>query len=294
MTDQESLAERFEEHRSRLRALAQRMLGSSSDADDVVQDVWLRVSSAGDDDVENFGGWLTTITSRVCLNILRSRAARGEYSYDEEPPGPLIEPEAVTADPAGEAQLADAVGAALMLVLDRLSPAERVAFVLHDSFDVPFDQIADLLDRSPEAVRQLASRARRRVRAAAGEGETGAGHRRPIVDAFFAAARDGDFDRLVSLLSPDVELRVDTGRDATAIIRGARAVAGQALMFATPSATLRPVLVDGMPGVVVMIGEQAVSVMAFDIEAGRIAGIDAFAGPGRVARLSLPFSSPLG
>jgi RNA polymerase sigma factor (sigma-70 family) len=236
MTDQELLAERFERQRPRLRALAQRMLGSSSDADDVVQDVWLRVSSAGDDDVENFGGWLTTITSRVCLNVLRSRAVRRESSFDQEGVAPLIETDTASADPAGEAQLADAVGAALVLVLDRLSPAERVAFVLHDSFDVPFDQIADLLDRSPDAVRQLASRARRRVRAAGADGDAGAGHRRPIVDAFFAAARDGDFDRLVSLLSPDVELRVDTGLDATSIIRGARAVAGQALMFATPSA----------------------------------------------------------
>ncbi|MBD3943646.1 sigma-70 family RNA polymerase sigma factor [Microbacterium sp. NEAU-LLC] len=287
MTDQESLAMRFEEHRPRLVRLAQRMLGSTAEAEDVVQDVWLRISSAGADGIDNFGGWLTTIASRACLNVLRSRATRGETPLDDGIAEPVVEADRRGADPLDDAQLADAVGAALMLVLDRLSPAERVAFVLHDSFDVPFDQIAELLDRSPGAVRQLASRARRRVRSADTSGGA-ASDRRPVVDAFFAAARAGDFDRLVALLSPDVELRIDGGLSATSIVRGAAAVASQALLFAAPAALLTPVLVDGLPGVVVMIDGRAVSVMAFDVEGDRIAVIDAFAGPERVAELSLP------
>jgi len=288
MTDEDSLAARFEEHRPRLRRLAQRMLGSTAEADDVVQDVWLRVSAAGAEDVQNFGGWLTTIASRACLNVLRSRASRGEIPLDDEGTGPVIEAEVRASDPLEQAQQAEAVGAALTVVHERLSPAERVAFVLHDSFDVPFEQIADLLERSPEAVRQLASRARRRVRSADAAGTRAARERRPVVDAFFAAARAGDFDRLVSLLSPEVELRIEQGLSATALVRGGAAVAGQALMFAIPDAVLRPVLVDGLPGVVVLLGARAVSVMAFDVDGERIAAIDAFAGPAAVAALSLP------
>lgn len=288
MTDQELLAAQFEGHRERLHRLAQRMLGSASDADDAVQDVWLRVSAAGADDVDNFGGWLTTIASRVCLNMLRARATHGDTSWDDAAVEPVIELDREGADPAGEAQLADAVGAALMLVLDRLSPAERVAFVLHDSFDVPFDQIAELLDRSPDAARQLASRARRRVRSADARGGSPVASRRPIVDAFFAAARDGDFDGLVGLLSPDVELRIDAGMSANAVVRGAETVAGRALMFASPGAVLHPVLVDGLPGVVVRVDGRAVSVMAFDVDGDRIVAIDAFTGAERIAALALP------
>jgi len=288
MTDENSLAERFEEHRPRLRRLAQRMLGSTAEADDIVQDVWLRASAAGTDDVQNFGGWLTTIASRACLNVLRSRASRGEIPLDDEETGPVIEKDDRVPDPLQEAQQVEAVGAALTVVHERLSPAERVAFVLHDSFDVPFEHIADLLERSPDAVRQLASRARRRVRAVDVAGIRPARQRRPVVEAFFAAARAGDFDRLVSLLSPDVELRIEQGLSVTALVRGGEAVAGRALMFAIPDAVLRPVLVDGLPGVVVMIRGQAVSVMAFDVDGERITGIDAFAGPARVAELSLP------
>jgi len=288
MTDENSLAERFEEHRPRLRRLAQRMLGSTAEADDIVQDVWLRASAAGTDDVQNFSGWLTTIASRACLNVLRSRASRGEIPLDDEETGPVIEKGERVPDPLHEAQQVEAVGAALAVVHERLSPAERVAFVLHDSFDVPFEQIADLLERSPDAVRQLASRARRRVRSADVAGMRPARERRPVVEAFFAAARAGDFDRLVSLLSPDVELRIEQGLSVTALVRGGEAVAGRALMFAIPDAVLRPVLVDGLPGVVVMIRGQAVSVMAFDVDGERITGIDAFAGPARVAELSLP------
>ncbi|MGO4678991.1 sigma-70 family RNA polymerase sigma factor [Microbacterium sp. 2MCAF23] len=288
MTDENSLVERFEEHRPRLRRLAQRMLGSTAEADDIVQEVWLRASAAGADDVKNFGGWLTTIASRACLNVLRSRASRGEIPLDDERTGPVIEMEERAPDPMQEAQQAEAVGAALTVVHERLSPAERVAFVLHDSFDVPFEQIADLLERSPDAVRQLASRARRRVRSADVAGIRPARERRPVVDAFFAAARAGDFDRLVSLLAPDVELRIEQGLSVTALVRGGAAVAGRALMFAIPDAVLRPVLVDGLPGVVVTVRGQAVSMMAFDVDGDRIAAIDAFAGPARVAELSLP------
>ena len=288
MTDQDSLADRFEEQRPRLRRLAQRMLGSTAEADDVLQDVWLRASAAGADDVQNFGGWLTTIASRACLNVLRSRASRGEIPLDDDGTGPVIEADVRAPDPLEAAQQAEAIGAALTLVHERLSPAERVAFVLHDSFDVPFEQIADLLERSPDAVRQLASRARRRVRSADVAGTRAARDRRPIVDAFFAAARAGDFDRLVSLLSPEVELRIEQGLSATALVRGGSAVAGRALMFAIPDAVLRPVLVDGLPGVVVLVGTRAVSVMAFDLDGERIAAIDAFAGPAAIAALSLP------
>lgn len=288
MTDQDSLAALFEEHRPRLRRLAQRMLGSAAEADDIVQDVWLRASSAGTDEVQNVGGWLTTIASRTCLNVLRSRASRGEIPLDDDGTGPVIAADAQAPDPLHEAQQAEALGAALAVVHERLSPSERVAFVLHDSFDVPFEQIADLLERSPDAVRQLASRARRRVRSADVAGVRAARERRPIVDAFFAAARAGDFDRLVSLLSPEVELRIEQGLSATALVRGGGAVAGRALMFAIPDAVLQPVLVDGLPGVVVMVAGRAVSVMAFDVDGERIAAIDAFAGPAAVAALSLP------
>ena len=288
MTDQNLFAERFEEHRPRLRRLAQRMLGSTAEADDIVQEVWLRASAAGADNVENVGGWLTTIASRACLNVLRSRSAHGEIPLDDGT-DPVIEADGPAADPLDQTQHADAIGAALTVVHERLSPAERVAFVLHDSFDVPFEQIADLLERSPEAARQLASRARRRVRSADVAGARPARERRAVVEAFFAAARAGDFDQLVSLLSPEIELRIDQGLSATAIVRGDAAVAGRALMFAIPGAVLDAVLVDGLPGVVVTVGGQAVSVMAFDLgDDGRIAAIDAFAGPARVSALALP------
>lgn len=287
MSDQNSFAVLFEEHRPRLRRLAERMLGSTAEVDDVVQDVWLRASRAGVDEVENIGGWLTTIASRACLNVLRTRATRGEIPLDDDG-DPIVEADPRTPDPLARAQQEDAVGAALTLVHERLSPAERVAFVLHDSFDVPFEHIADLLERSPDAVRQLASRARRRVRSADVAGIRPVRERRPVIDAFFAAARAGDFDRLVSLLSPEVELRIDQGLSVTALVRGDAAVASRALMFAIPDAVLEPVLVDGLPGVVVTVAGRAVSVMAFAVAGERIAAIDAFAGPARVAALALP------
>jgi RNA polymerase sigma-70 factor (ECF subfamily) len=287
MTDQRLLAERFEEQRPRLTRLAHRMLGSSAEAEDAVQETWLRCALAGDDDVENFGGWLTTITSRVCLNMLRARATRAEWEFDDELPDPIVEAIDGPGDPAATAQLSDAVETALLLVLDRLSPAVRVAFVLHDTFDVPFEQIGELLERSPESARQLASRGRRRVRQEAPLRTGGDAGGRRIVDAFFAAARDGDFDRLVDALAPDVLLRADGVASATAIVRGAAAVAGRAMMFANPAADLQPVLVDGLPGVLVVVEGRVQAVIGFHIHGDRIVAIDAYSGP-RLSRMELP------
>jgi RNA polymerase sigma factor (sigma-70 family) len=286
MADEEVLANRFEEHRPRLTRLAHKLLGSEAEAEDAVQETWLRVSRAGDDDVENFPGWLTTITSRVCLNMLRARATRAEAEYDDELLEPFVETVEPSADPAVSAELSEDVEAALLLVLDRLSPAERVAFVLHDTFEVPFEQIGELLERSPDSARQLASRGRRRVRqeTTVRDGRDAGGRR--VLDAFFAAARDGDFDRLVGVLAPDVLLRDGGVASATMIVRGAATVAGRALMFANPGAVLHPVLVDGLPGVLVRIDGRTTSLMAFHVDGDRIAEIDAYTGP-RLARVEL-------
>src|SRR6058998_766435 len=283
MSDQDWLAERFEEHRARLRQVAYRILGSAAEADDAVQDAWLRASRAGARDVENIGGWLTTIVARVCLNLLRSRRTRREEPLDVHVPDPVV---ALEADPEQAALLGDAVGLALLVVLETLSPPERVAFVLHDMFAVPFDEIARLLDTSSAAARQLASRGRRRVRiAAAPEGSLEA--QREVVDAFFAAARRGDFEALILVLDPDVVLRSDGGAEAalTASVEGAAAVAGRALMFANPAATLHPVVVNGGAGVVVTLDGRPISLIAFTVVGGRIAEIDAIADPERLRRL---------
>ena len=210
MDEQEWLAQRFEEHRSRLRAVAYRMLGSLSEADDAVQDTWIRLSRIDADEVENLGGWLTTVVARVCLNMLRSRQSRREEPFGPHVPEPIIDPVAGV-DPEHEALLADSVGLALLVVLETLAPAERLAFVLHDMFAVPFDQIAPIVDRSPEAARQLASRARRRVRGSAPVGDADLDQQRAVVEAFLAAAREGDFDALLAVLDPDVVLRADSG-----------------------------------------------------------------------------------
>jgi RNA polymerase sigma-70 factor (ECF subfamily) len=283
MSDQDWLAERFEEHRARLRQVAYRILGSAAEADDAVQDAWLRASRAGARDVENIGGWLTTIVARVCLNLLRSRRTRREEPLDVHVPDPVV---ALEADPEQAALLGDAVGLALLVVLETLSPPERVAFVLHDMFAVPFDEIARMLDTSSAAARQLASRGRRRVRSAATpEGPLAA--QREVVDAFFAAARRGDFEALISVLDPDVVLRSDGGaeRALTASVEGAAAVAGRALMFANPAARLHPVVVNGGAGVVVTLDERPISLIAFTVVGGRIAEIDAIADPERLSRL---------
>src|ERR687893_426815 len=227
MDDNEWLARQFEDHRPHLRAVAYRMLGSLSEADDAVQDAWLRLSRTDTSEVENLGGWLTTVVARVSLNMLRSRRTRREEPLDVRVPEPIVD-RADGVDPEHEALLADSVGLALLVVLETRSPAERLAFVLHDMFAVPFDEIAAIVDRSPEAARQLASRARRRVQGAATESDADVAAQREVVDAFFAAARDGDFEALVAVLDPDVVLRADLGAAGSQEVRGAEVVAGQA------------------------------------------------------------------
>jgi len=290
MEDQEFIAGQFEQHRSHLRAVSYRMLGSVSEADDAVQEAWLRLSRTDTDEIENLGGWLTTVVARVCLNMLRARKTRSEEPLDERLPDPVVE-RIDAGHPEHEALLADSVGLALLVVLEQLSPAERLAFVLHDMFAVPFDEIAAMVERTPEATRQLASRARRRVQGAAPEASDDRARQREVVDAFHAAARDGDFERLVSVLHPDVVLRVDQGpgrplREAV----GAETVAGQAIMFgrgAPASDTTETVLINGAPGHLRFRGGQPFSLLAFTIANGRIVEMDIIADAERLARLGL-------
>src|SRR5215211_824530 len=289
MDDSELLAKRFEEHRTHLRAVAYRMLGSVSEADDAVQEAWLRLSRADRSGVENLRGWLTTVVARVCLNMLRSRKSRREEPLGAHIPDPVVSREDEV-DPEHEALLADSVGLALLVVLEALTPAERLAFVLHDMFGVPFDEIAPMVERSPAAARQLASRARRRVRGAAPEPDVDLTRQREVVDAFFAAARDGDFDGLVAVLDPDVVLRSDGGAlrpGATAVVHGARAVAERAFTYARLSPFVRPALVNGAAGVVVAPRGRPFSVMGFTIRRGKIVEIDALADPARLRQLDL-------
>jgi RNA polymerase sigma factor (sigma-70 family) len=289
MDENEWLADRFEEHRAHLRAVAYRMLGSLTEADDAVQDTWLRLSRAGASEVHNLGGWLTTVVARVCLNMLRSRHTRREESLGVHLPDPVVSPEG-TLHPEEEALLADSVGLALLVVLDTLSPAERLAFVLHDMFELPFEEIAPMVGRSPAAARQLASRARRRVRGAEVPApDPDLARQRDVVEAFFSAARGGDFDALVALLDPDVVLRTDLGArrpGASVVVRGAAAVAGQARRSAVPGAQVRPALVNGAAGAVVTVGGRPFAVMAFTVSGGRIVEIDAIADPERVRRIA--------
>jgi RNA polymerase sigma factor (sigma-70 family) len=283
------LAERFEEHRAHMRAVAYRMLGSLAEADDAVQDAWVRVSRAGAGEVENLGGWLTTIVARVCLNVLRSRGARREDAIGAYVPDPVVTPEGAL-PPDEEAVLADSVGLALLVVLDTMAPAERLAFVLHDMFDLPFEEIAPMVGRSPAAARQLASRARRRVRGAEVPApDADLARQRDVVDAFFLAARGGDFEALVALLDPDVVLRADFGarrRPASRVVHGAEDVARQALMFSVPAAELHPALVNGAAGVVVTVHGQPFAVMGFTVTEGRIVEIDAIGDADRVGRIA--------
>jgi RNA polymerase sigma-70 factor (ECF subfamily) len=281
------LVDRFEEHRAHLRGVAYRMLGSLTEADDAVQETWNRLSRTDTSDVENLRAWLTTVTSRVCLNALRSRRTRREEPLDGHIPDPIVTRPDST-DPEHEALLADSVGLALLVVLETLSPAERVAFVLHDMFAVPFDEIAVIADRSPEATRQLASRARRRVQGAAATPDADHARQRQVVDAFFAASRRGDFDALVALLDPDIVLRADAGPADALIVRGASSVANRALMFSRPEATLHPVLVDGAAGVVIAIEGRPVTVMGFTVVDGKIVAIDSLADRRRIDALDLP------
>jgi len=289
MDDQQFLAEQFEQHRTHLRAVAYRMLGSITEADDAVQEAWLRLSRSDADAIENLAGWLTTVVSRVCLNVLRSRTARREDLLDPHLPDPIVTVEG-TLDPEEEVMLADAVGVALLVVLETLTPAERFAFVLHDTFAVPFDQVAEVLGRSPEATRQLASRARRRVRGATAPPDADVARQRAVVDAFFAAARAGDFEGLVALLDPDVVARSDGGprrAQLSLLTSGAAAVAGQALTYANPAADVHPALVNGAAGVVVTLGGHPQAIMGFTVVDGRIVAINALVDPDRIAELDL-------
>jgi RNA polymerase sigma-70 factor (ECF subfamily) len=287
MDQQEWLAEQFEEHRPRLRAVAYRMLGSLSEADDAVQDAWLRLSRADTSEVENLPAWLTTIVARVALNMLRSRRTRPEQPLDVHLPDPIIDPADGT-DPAHEALLADSVGLALLVVLETLSPAERLAFVLHDMFGVPFEEIAPIVERSPEATRQLASRARRRVRGADRVPDADLDTQWEVVEAFLAAARDGDFDALVSVLDPDVVLRADAGPSRRSEhIRGAETVASQALLWSRVDLTLRRVLVNGAAGIVAFLRGKPFSIAAVTVKNGKIVELDFLSDPERIAQLDL-------
>jgi RNA polymerase sigma factor (sigma-70 family) len=289
MDEREWMAERFEEHRTRLRAVAYRMLGSLNEADDAVQEAWLRMNRANTREVENLGAWLTTVVARVSLNMLRSRRSRREEPLDVRVPEPIVD-RADGTDPEHEALLADSVGLALLVVLETLSPAERLAFVLHDMFGVPFDEIAPIVDRSPEAARQLASRARRRVRAENTVPDADLDAQREVVEAFLAAAREGDFDRLVAVLDPDVVLRADMGPLPTGgrrEVRGAAEVAGQAVMYSRLGLDIRHALINGAAGMVSMRDGRPFSVGGFTIRRGRIVEMDILADPERIARLDL-------
>ncbi|MGC2295357.1 MAG: sigma-70 family RNA polymerase sigma factor [Candidatus Dormiibacterota bacterium] len=290
MNDQEWLADRFEEHRTHLRTVAYRMLGSLNEADDAVQDAWLRLSRSGAGEIQNLGGWLTTVVARVCLNMLRARTTRGEESFAQRLPDPVL---SLGGDlpPEDQALLADSVGLALLVVLDTLAPAERLAFVLHDVFGFSFQEIGPMVDRTPAAARQLASRGRRRVKGAhLPSPDPDLARQREVVDAFFSAARAADFDGLVAVLHPDVVLRADFGAKrggAFQVLRGVAAVAQQARPL--PGSELHPVLVNGAPGVVVTVRGRPLAIMGFTVSAGRIVEIDAIGDPERVHLVTAKF-----
>jgi RNA polymerase sigma-70 factor (ECF subfamily) len=291
--DKELLARRFEEHRPHLRAVAYRMLGSLTEAEDAVQEAWLRLGRTGTDGIDNLGGWLTTVTGRICLDLLRSRTARREQPMDETfVPDPVLRPLSQV-DPEQEALHADSVGVALLVVLEHLEPDERLAFVLHDMFAVPFDDIAAVVERSTAATRQLASRARRRVRDRTPSSDPDPGRQRKALDAFRAAARGGDFEALVAVLHPDVVLRADAGAlvrglAASKTLQGAQAVAESALMFARYTAAARTVVVNDSLGLLSVVDGRVQSVMSVTVVDGRITGMYILADPDRLARLEIP------
>ncbi|HEY3524387.1 MAG TPA: sigma-70 family RNA polymerase sigma factor [Candidatus Limnocylindrales bacterium] len=289
MTDEQWLAERFEEHRPRLRSIAYRMLGSPAEADDALQDAWLRVSRAGADDVDNLRAWLTTVVARVCLNMLRARKTRREGSLDVYLPDPVVSSEDGL-DPEQAALLGDSVGLAMLVVLDALTPAERVSFVLHDVFGMPFDAIAPIVGRTEPATRQLASRARRRVQGAPVP-DVDLDGQWAVADAFLAAARDGDFERLLSVLDPDVVVRSDGGAARPSLVsetHGAQAVAAQAMSFRGFASTATRVLVNGTPGGIAWSPDGTpFAVLALTVRGGRIVRIDVLADPDRLAGLDL-------
>jgi RNA polymerase sigma-70 factor (ECF subfamily) len=282
----ERLAERFEIERPHLRAVAYRMLGSLSEADDVVQDAWLRLSRSDTSEVENLRGWLTTVVARLCLDALRSRKARREDPVGFQIPEPILSSTGGM-DPEQEALLAESVGLAMLIVLETLTPAERLAFVLHDVFAVPFNEIAPILDRTPTATRQLASRARRRVQGSAVESDVDLSGQRKVVDAFVAASRAGDFDALLQILDPDVLVRADFGklRDGTSEVRGRTAVAQNALAFRRLASGARPAIVNGGAGVVVFAGGRPYAIIGVTVRQGRIVEIDILADPDRLSRV---------
>lgn len=282
MDEKKLLADAFEANRGHLRGVAWRMLGSASEADDAVQEAWLRLARADTGEVENLGGWLTTVVARICLDMLRSRRSRREEPADPDAPEPVAE----GGDPEREIVLADSVGVALMVVLDTLAPAERLAFVLHDMFDIPFDDIAPIVGRSPEAARQLASRARRRVQGAR-QPDPDLARRRQVIEAFLAASRGGDFEALLAVLAPDVEFSADA---AAARLGGAASLSGAAAVaqaFQGRAAAARTVLVDGVPGVLVAPSGKLLLVMRITVADGRITAIEAVADAERLAALDV-------
>jgi RNA polymerase sigma factor (sigma-70 family) len=297
MTESDWLAQRFQEHRTRLRAVAYRMLGSTSEADDAVQEAWLRASRSDASGADNLGAWLTTIVARVCLNMLRSRKRRREEPlFDAQHlPDPIVERAEEGIDPEHEALLADSVGLALLVVLETLAPAERLAYVLHDIFSVPFEQIGAILERSPEAARQLASRARRRIRTAdtttPHNHADAAAHQeaeQEVVEAFLAAARDGDFDALLAVLDPDIVERVDTGSGTILEVRGAHNVARRAMAVSRRDDLVgRPALINGAAGWVSMLDGELYAIAALTVHNGRITTMDILLDPARLARLDL-------
>jgi RNA polymerase sigma-70 factor, ECF subfamily len=285
MDERDWLAERFEAHRTHLRAVAYRMLGSVSEADDAVQEAWLRLSRADTSAVDNLGGWLTTVVARVCLNMLQSRRSRREEPIGAHVPDPVAS-RRDGIGPEDEALLAEGVGLALVVVLDTLTPAERLAFVLHDMFDVPFEEVAAIVGRSPAAARQLASRARRRVRGSAPP-DADLTRQRAVVDAFLAASRGGDFGALLAVLDPDVVLRADPAAVRMGVAREVRGAAAVAETFAGRARAARPALVDGVPAAVWAPGGRPRVVLSFTIAGGRIVGIDLLADPERLRHLDL-------
>jgi RNA polymerase sigma factor (sigma-70 family) len=282
------LAARFHAARPHLGALAYRMLGSVDDAEDAVQEAWLRLSGEDAEEIANLDAWLTTVVARICLNTLRSRRARPCEELVARVPDPIVDAVGEP-DPEHQAMLAEAVGLALFVVLDTLPPSERLAFVLHDVFAVPFDQIAPIVERSPEATRKLASRARHRIQDAAPSPDTDLMAQHAVVDAFFAAGRAGDFDRLVAVLDPEVSLRGDFGPGPAGLrsVRGAPAVAGLARSYAAPEREARPAIVNGAAGAVIFVADRPSAVMGFVVRGGRIAAIDVLADPERIARIDL-------
>jgi RNA polymerase sigma factor (sigma-70 family) len=286
MDERDWLAERFQEHRPRLRAVAYRMLGSTSEADDAVQEAWIRLSRSNAGEIDNLEAWLVTVVGRVALNMLRSRKTRREEPLDGHLPDPIVD-RADGIDPEHEALLADSVGLALLVVLETLTPAERLAYVLHDMFSVPFDEIGAILDRSPDAARQLASRGRRRIRGADTTPDADPPAQQEVVEAFLAAARDGDFDALVAVLDPDIVLREDTGSGTIVEVRGAENVARRASAFSQLGLVVRPALVNGAAGWVSLLDGEVFAIAALTQQNGRIATMDILLDRPRLARLDL-------